>query len=393
MSQNDQNMSDEATTAGNFFFDPTKGPLSPMMYDTSGAQDTGNAAENAGLSDWQKMQPANFSSMNFQGPERAADAVYNPVTENAYNNISTDPSYVQAQKAQLSALQQLQQNGGMNAQDKANLAGIQSQENQNEQGNRQAILQNANMRGTGNSGNSMLAQLVSQQGSANRQNANDLGVAGMAQNRALQAGGQAANLAGGMEQQQYGEQAQQAQAQNAINQFNAGQGLGASEFNANKNQGVNNLASNASNQNQLYNNYQIPATQFGENAQVAQGTTTAGQGVGQYYNAQNQTNKQLMGGILGGATQIGASAMAAWGGKVPGQAPVPGDSFANDTQTVQTSPGEVIVPRSLTHAPASQIGKFVHNPPPVQHPGGTMNPKNKEAMLSALKHLRSKGGM
>lgn len=52
------------------------------------------------------------------------------------------------------------------------------------------------------------------------------------------------------------------------------------------------------------------------------------------------------------AADIGSSAMmvAARGGKVPGQASVPGDSPSNDKVHAMLSPGEIIVPRSKAHS-------------------------------------------
>ena len=367
------------------------------MYDSSGATAAGNAGAGAGLAAYQGMSPTQFSQMNMQGPQQAQAAQFNPVSQNAYSSIQTNPQLTQAQMAQLGALQQLQQQGGMTAQSQANLNQVQQQANQNAQSQNAAIMQNAAMRGTQNSGNSLLAQLVAQQGATNQQNANNMQIAGQAQNTALQAGQGAANLAGQMQNTSYQQQAQQAAAQNSINQFNAQGGLGASEFNSQQQQGVLNAQAQAANQNQMYNNYLMPNTDFQQNAQIAQGLGQTGMGVGNYYNQQNQLNKQLMGGILGGATQIGTASMgsgggeaadAAWGGKIPGQASVPGNSFANDTVPTMTSPGEVVVPRSLTNKNPLAIGNFVKNAAPTTSPD-----KNKEAMLSALKHIRQKGGV
>ena len=42
------------------------------------------------------------------------------------------------------------------------------------------------------------------------------------------------------------------------------------------------------------------------------------------------------------------------GGMVPGQAPVPGDSAQNDTVPAALSPGEMVMPRSVTQDPQKQ---------------------------------------
>ena len=60
---------------------------------------------------------------------------------------------------------------------------------------------------------------------------------------------------------------------------------------------------------------------------------------------QNNSNaqSQLIGGLIGG----GAAALMASGGKVPGQAPVTGDSPKNDIVNAKLSPGELVIPRSV----------------------------------------------
>ena len=55
------------------------------------------------------------------------------------------------------------------------------------------------------------------------------------------------------------------------------------------------------------------------------------------------------------------------GGMVPGQAPVPGDSAQNDTVPAALSPGEMVMPRSVTQDP------------------------NKQAQLNALMGIRNRG--
>ena len=434
-----------------------KTPLAQMFYNNGNAQSQGNAGAEAGLNAYQSVQPENYKPIDYQGPDSAPGVNFNPATaqqvgSNAYGNIQTDPKLLQAQNAQLSALQQLSQNGGMNAADKANLASIQMQQNQNTNAQRQALQQNAQMRGAGTGGAALLGQMVANQGGANNQSAQDMQVAGMAQNRALQASEGAGNLAGNMNAQQWQQQAAAAAAQNQINAFNAQQGnqvgefnseggLNAGEFNSSQEQGVLNARAAANNQNQYMNNYEIPTTQYGQAMQKAGGETTAGLGQGSYYNKQQETNGARQSGIWGGAVQGltsawpaitgafsgggeeagGAGAMGseygageageftgeggagsltygldtaapvatAWGGKIPGSAPVRGDSPINDTQMIKTSPGEVVVPRSLAMGGTKgQIGQFVKNPPNAFAPD-----RQKEAMLSALKQIRSRGGI
>lgn len=69
-------------------------------------------------------------------------------------------------------------------------------------------------------------------------------------------------------------------------------------------------------------------------------------------------NGAKLGQAIGGA---GASLALQSGGKVPGQAKVKGDSYANDTVDAKLSPGEVVIPRSIMTSanPAAHAAAFV----------------------------------
>lgn len=95
--------------------------------------------------------------------------------------------------------------------------------------------------------------------------------------------------------------------------------------------------------------------QVGQNLQSQLGVQGINAGVaGQNTQAQNQ----LTGGILSGLAGMGAAAAGAptkaWqggdfkkGGKVPGKAPVDGDSPDNDVVDAKLSPGEGVIPRTI----------------------------------------------
>lgn len=136
------------------------------------------------------------------------------------NGISLDPNLKKAQMDALSGLQDISSGGGLSASDKANLSHINSDEMTQQRGQREAILNNAQSRGLGGSGLELMAQLQNQQDSATRQSQKDLDVAGMAQNRALQALQQGGQLAGQIGAQDFGQQAQVAGANDAISKFN-----------------------------------------------------------------------------------------------------------------------------------------------------------------------------
>lgn len=168
--------------------------------------------------DKMKLQLDQMVQQGLISPEDAQVYIQSP---SAMAGISTDPRLQQAQYDALSSLQDIGSSGGLTAMDKSKLAQIQRDEATQSRGARDAILQSMEARGAGGSGASLLAQLLNQQQSADRQSQRDLDVAGMAQQRALDALMNAGNLGGQMQSQSFNQQAQQAQAADAINRFNA----------------------------------------------------------------------------------------------------------------------------------------------------------------------------
>ncbi len=151
-------------------------------------------------------------------PEQAATISQE---QSAMNGISLDPKLKEAQMNALSSLSDISDSGGMTMMDKANLSKIQSEEDAAARGKREAIIQNANARGAGGSGVELMSQMLNQQESASRKSARDLDVAGMAQQRALDALMQQGNLAGNIQSQDFNQQSQVAGANDAISRFNA----------------------------------------------------------------------------------------------------------------------------------------------------------------------------
>jgi polyhydroxyalkanoate synthesis regulator phasin len=227
--------------------------------------------------------------------------------------ITLDPKLKQAQMEALTQLQDIGQNKGLTDMDRAQLAQIQGEEAAQSRGAREAILQNAQARGMGGSGLEMLSQMKNQQDSATRQSGRDTQVAGMAQQRALQAIQGAGQLGGQIGAQDFGQQAQIAAAKDAINQFNTA--------NQNKavlsNQAANNAAQQFNLQKQLEvnkANTDIKNQQAGMPAQAKQqvaqnqlskagGQAGAQNAVTQADIARGAANTQVFGSILGaGAT-------------------------------------------------------------------------------------------
>lgn len=431
--------------------DALKGtPFSSWNYDPTADNEAAMAGINQIRDAYGNLQVPDYIPVDYQGPQEASDIRVDPaalerVGPSAYGNISADPQYKEAQLAQLSALQDLRDKGGMNLTDRANLNELQNEDASRERGARGAIMDTMHARGSGNNGMELTALLNSQQGAANRQSSNSLRTAGMAQDRALQAGNSAAGLAGQMGTQDFNQQAQiaaardnaakfNAQMSNANSQFNAGAQFNQQAANQRKSQGVNDATAMAGNNSQTMNRYTMPNAQFGNAATKAGGLANAGKAQSDYYGNQAAAGQRAQGGLLGGIMQLGGSAMSAFGGgrggaaaggqgaaaggsaaggaaqpafnatngsqgqynlglgqgaagssytptgadygmgsmawkygtetptlagfsdggMVPGQAPIPGDSAQNDVVQAALSPGEMVMPRSVTQDPQKQ---------------------------------------
>jgi hypothetical protein len=137
------------------------------------------------------------------------------------SGIEIDPALKEGQMAALNQLAELSQ-GGLNLQDKADLAEIQGQVAQQDKARQDAIMMNMAERGMGGAGMELAQRLQSQSSGADRAAADARNVAAQAQQRALDAISRRGTFAGQMRDQQFGEDSQRARAQDAINQFNVG---------------------------------------------------------------------------------------------------------------------------------------------------------------------------
>lgn len=227
------------------------------------------------------------------------------------SNIKSDPRLAQAQMGALSKLQGIG-NTGLDATDRAALGQIQQQGDVNNHAQQQSILQEMQQRGQGGGGAELAAKLSAQQGAANQSATQSNNVAAQAQQRALAAIMQSGQLSGQMQQQQFGQQADVARAQDAIAQFNAqnAQAVNArntatanqgQQYNLNNAQNIANQNVGVGNQQTMYNYSQLPQQQF--NNSMAKGTAQAGAyntAAGQSQQAA-QNGAQTFGGIMQGA--------------------------------------------------------------------------------------------
>lgn len=214
----------------------------------------------------------------------------------AFNDVATDPRLRQAQLDALTQIQDVAKQGGLTAQDRARIAQIESDTATADRGRRDAILQNMRSRGMGGSSQELLAQLQSAQAATDQANQSGLNVAGMAQQRALDAMSGAGQLGGQIRGQDFGEQSTIASSRDAMNQFNTANTNRAREFGAGAANTVNNANANRTMGTRQFNTGSLnDARQFGASARNASSMdfTNRAQGVeGQNVGAKNLAQVQ-----------------------------------------------------------------------------------------------------
>lgn len=251
-------------------------------------------------------------------------AVSQRATELAKTNVS--PAGRSAEVDALQEMTNVAHSGGMDAQARQTMEqGLQTA-NANERGQIGAIEQNAAARGQGGSGVQLAAELQSTQNDANASANAGMSAASGAEQRALQAMTAEGQLGSNLNNQDYTQAAQKAEAQDAINRFNTQNQQGVANTNvqntnsaaaanlANK-QSVANANVGVSNQQEIQNKglYQ---QQFNNELNLASGKA----------NAEN--------GVASGATAAGNSTAKSWAniGSAVGQgvAAISKDSKSND---------------------------------------------------------------
>lgn len=296
--------------------------------------------------------PANVSAQGYNAAQ---------IGQNALAGANGSQAGQQAQEAAIGQLQQ-QASGQLNAADKASLYQALGRQGEQNRGQQAAIQQQAAERGNTNSGTAMASALAAQQATQEAGANAGVDVAGQAANRALQAAGQEGQLGAGLNEQTLQQQQMVGGAQNAINAQNAAATNRANEFGANA----------ANNMNQFNESNQIGADQFnaGLQQQQFQNNLNLANGKAGAAQAQETADNQMLGNVVGGLGSFGAAAMGSdgisgkglarggevgstlkTGGKVPGKAQVPGDSYTNDTVAAKLSPGELVISRETKASP------------------------------------------
>ena len=226
----------------------------------------------------------------------------------------------------LGGVEELSQTG-LSAIDRAALSEIQNEIAMQERGQRESILQNMAQRGMSGSGQELAAQLQSSQAASQLASQQGLQQAAQAQRARVDALSNLSNMATGLESTDFERQAQKAQAQDVINQFNVQNrnvaGLrnlqtqqDLSSMNAQERNRIAQANIDLANQQIMQNQVNRPLAQYGLQSQYTSGVSQGIGGVGQTQTQQQLANQQAMSQGLGtGLTVGGTVAGAALTGK------------------------------------------------------------------------------
>tara|TARA_R110002126_G_scaffold246318_2_gene389338 strand:+ start:3158 stop:4489 length:1332 start_codon:yes stop_codon:yes gene_type:complete len=311
------------------------------------------------------------------------------------NNIKMDPKYSGAETASLKQLEEMSKEG-LTLRDEANLEQIQKSGNRNLQGQMGAISQNMQSRGIAGSGLEMMGKQQAAQANAEREAMRGLEVGAQSQERKRGATMDLGQLSGQLSNRDFNRDARTAQAQDVVNRFNTNNTNKERSHVRDSNwEGQNDAAQYNNRGLNRANEGNITGRQGIENKNVSGRNANrdtdyaANMDMGKMnYNAKvDADNKEALrraaekkrkrkkksavgsavGGVVGGVAgayfggpagaTAGASAgsqlggaMAAHGGKVSGNASDE-DTYQNDTQTINVSAGEVIIPSSIADEP------------------------------------------
>lgn len=309
---------------------------------------------------YKDMQAPDIADMEIQLQQLVQQGVLSPedaqaalVGDSEMKGISLDPNLKAAQMDALSGLQEISDGGGLTLSDEANLRKIQDQINTEARGSREAILQNAQARGLGGSGLELLSQMQNQQDAATRASRAGLDTAAQAQERALQALIQGGETAGNIRGQDFNEQAQIAQAQDAISKFNAQNQQqvnmmntqsrnDAQRANLASKQGVSDANANLANQQQMYNKG-LKQQDFDNRMAITAGRAGIANQNAANQAAANAARANAINQTIGAGLSAGAGLGAAYLAKKKDGGLVMGDPSDQDTMPHMLQPGEMVV--------------------------------------------------
>lgn len=191
----------------------------------------------------------------------------------AMQGVQDDPALLQAQDQSLGALKGISDQGGLNLSDRAALQQIMGQIGQQTNARNAGAVAQAAARGQAGSGDILAAQLANNASAEQNASQTGAGLAGMAQQRALQALMQRGQLAGQVRGQDFGEGSARAQAADSIARYNA----------------------------------QLPAQVYAMNLQKLNGENNASQNLAGMYGQQANQQYNMWSGLGQGAGNVGGA--------------------------------------------------------------------------------------
>ena len=227
----------------------------------------------------------------------------------------------QKQLQALGGVEQLSQTG-LSAIDRAALTEIQNEIAMQERGQRESILQNMAQRGISGSGQELAAQLQSSQAASQLASQQGLQQAAQAQRARVDALSNLSNMATGLESTDFERQAQKAQAQDVINQFNTQNtnvaGLrnlqtqqDLSTMNAQERNRIAQANTDLMNRQMVENKINRPKAQYGLQSDYASSLSQGIGGIGQTQTQQQLANQQAMMQGLGTGLTVGGTVAGA----------------------------------------------------------------------------------
>ena len=349
----------------------------PDNYDRMSPEDralwdyinAGNEFVDGGAAQYQTGNPLAIDSLNPNDLAR--------LQASQFGNITTDPRLANAELAALSSLEERANGSGLSLQDEADMARLKTQTNAQNRGRQGAIQQEMQRRGMTGSGMDLVARMQSAQAATDREALASLEKAAMAQAGQRDAAARMGGMASSMRGQQFNEQAQKAQAQDAIARFNTANTVGQQQQNWQAQQRAKQMNWDRTNQTSDRNTasqYDYRRDKMGTqqgNAQMSYNKATDDYNRRQLEKQQRDKKRSgfgaAVGGALGGAAganfggpagaaagyQVGSGLGGAFakGGEVPGPELFPGDNEMNDIFSAQLSPGEVVLPKTVANDP------------------------------------------
>lgn len=247
-----------------------------------------------------------------QDPEIQGLLEAEQLAESEMAGVSIDPRMKQAQMSALEEISGLAQTG-LGAEDKAAFNALRRDASGMAQAQTASALQEANARGTMNSGSSLIASLNAGQGAANRASSEGDRIAASAAAARREAISQKANLATTMGQNDFNNKSQVANAADSINRFNSQNRQSVNERNLNARQTIANQANNNRNQEEMYNKGLVQQkfqNEFAKAGGVSNATSNLANNYAQQGQAAAQGQAAMNGAILNAGMGVATAGMS-----------------------------------------------------------------------------------